>query len=205
MRTPANRTKPGSVKEQKREVHRADAASETAKPGSLRKKIVVAFVAFHLFVIALFSIPLEKGFIETLRVPFKPYVICLGMTESWRMFAPNPKSSEQFFKAVVMTAHGRSEVYSFPRMEDLSYSERYREERYRKFQEEVVCSECSGLWPDIEKRVARLKSTPSDPADRVILVKFESRIDPKTGLTGDDAQAVPSVLSELFLEPEDRR
>jgi hypothetical protein len=123
----------------------------------------------------------------------------------WNTFAPNPKDAEQYLKAMVITTNGETKVYSFPRMEELSYFERYRKERYRKFVESVLCADCSGLWPDIEREIARRVANPHDPPDRIILIKFESPISPKTGAIGDEARAKPTVLSEQTIEPEDLR
>ena len=119
--------------------------------------------------------------------------------------APDPKSTDQFLKAIVFRASGQTEIYSFPRMEELTLWERYRKERYRKFTESLICDECSGLWPDIEKAVARREFKPTDPPVKVVLIKFESPIDPKAASVGDDAAAKPTVLSELFIQPEDLR
>lgn len=128
---------------------------------------------------------------------------CVGLNEQWDTFAPNPKSAELYLKAVVVTLKENTRIYSFPRMEELSFSERYRKERYRKFTESVLCNDCSGLWPDIEREVARRSIDLTDPPDRVILLKFESPVDPKTGAVGNDAQAKPTVLSERSIESGD--
>jgi hypothetical protein len=61
------------------------------------------------------------------------------------------------------------------------------------------------LWPDIEREIARRAANPNDSPDRVILIKFESPIDPKTGAIGDEAHAKPTVLAEQTIEPEDLR
>jgi hypothetical protein len=44
-----------------------------------------------------------------------------------------------------------------------------------------------------------------DPAEKVVLIEFESPIDPETGLTGSESASKPTVLNELFLESEDLR
>jgi hypothetical protein len=171
--------------------------------GSFAKSATSLFVAFHLFVITLFALPVEGHWIKGIRVDMSPYMIALGMNETWQTFAPRPKSAEEFMKAVVVTLRGKTEVYTFPRMEDLSYADRYRKERFRKFEESLLCKDCSGLWPDVERYVARKYETPMDPSDRVVLIKFESAIDPKRGLVGDDEHAVPTILGELSVQPED--
>ena len=42
-------------------------------------------------------------------------------------------------------------------------------------------------------------------AAKVVLIEFESPIDPETGLTGSESASKPTVLNELFLESEDLR
>ena len=173
------------------------------KPRPWKRWFAVTFVSFHIVAIFLFAIPINIWPAGAVRDLIVPYMRCIGMTETWDMFAPNPKSEEQFLKAIVTTTGGRTEVYSFPRMEELSLRERYSKERYRKFSESVLCNDCAALWPDIEKGIARREVLPHDTPDKVILVKFASPIDPKTGLLGTEASAKPTVLTELFVRPED--
>jgi hypothetical protein len=196
------------VKRSNRPANRGKSAArvrETAKKTSFRQRLIVAFVIFHIVAISIFAIPIDFLPLRALRNLLAPYMVCIGMTESWDTFAPNPKATEQFLKAIVFRASGQTETYSFPRMEELSLWERYRKERYRKFVESLLCSECSGLWPDVEKAVARRENNPADPPIKVVLIKFESPIEPGAGSVGDDAAAKPTVLSEQFIEPEDLR
>jgi hypothetical protein len=172
---------------------------------SWKRWFAVAFVSFHVVAIFLFALPINIWPARIFRELTVPYMRCIGMTETWDMFAPNPKSEEQFLKAIVVTKSGQTEIYSFPRMEDLPLGERYGKERYRKFSESVLCNDCAALWPDIEKGIARREAIPNDPPDKVILVKFASPIDPKTGSLGSEAAAKPTVLTELFVRPEDLR
>ena len=191
------------------------AATKRRAPGqgvaksAVRKRIVVAFVAFHLAALVLFAIPVEVQPVPALRDLVAPYMRCIGMTDTWNMFAPNPKSGEQFLRAIVITRSGQYKLYSFPRMEELPLATRYRQERYRKFAESVICRECSPLWPDIGRAVARREMDPADPPDRVLLVKFESPIDAPggagKGALGEDAAAQPTVLAQYSVQPEDLR
>lgn len=188
---------------QTRSQKKRDAHSGASIARGSRGRIVVGFVAFHLLVISLFGLPINIFPFPLLRNLVAPYMRCVGLNEQWDTFAPNPKSAELYLKAVVVTLKENTRIYSFPRMEELSFSERYRKERYRKFTESVLCNDCSGLWPDIEREVARRSIDLTDPPDRVILLKFESPVDPKTGAVGNDAQAKPTVLSERSIESGD--
>jgi hypothetical protein len=179
---------------------------EEPRPTSrLRRWLVTGFIAFHVVAIPAFAVPLDVWPEKEFRELVTPYMLCIGMNETWDTFAPRPKSSEQYLKAVVETESGDTRVYSFPRMESLSWSGRYQRERYRKFVESSLCKECSGLWPDIEKKVASQVGTTNDLVRKVILIEFESTIDPATGSTGAEGEARPTVLTELFLQPEESR
>jgi hypothetical protein len=151
----------------------------------------------------LFSLPGSSFPFPALREFLAPGMRCFGLPEMWDLFAPNPRATELYLQAVVTTQKGKTSVYALPRMEDLSYFDRYRKERYRRFAESVVCDICAGLWPDIDREIARRSMNPADPPDRVTLMKFESPIDPKTGVNGDDTHAKSTVLSELTIAPED--
>ncbi|MBB5060168.1 hypothetical protein HDF16_004904 [Granulicella aggregans] len=176
---------------------------ERSGNSSLRTKIIAAFITFHITVLLLFAIPIDIAPLRAARSLVAPYMRCIGMTETWDMFAPDPKSAEQFFQAIVVTKSGQYKLYSFPRMEQLPLTERYRKERYRKFGESLLCSDCSGLWPDVERAVARLYADPVDPPERVILIKYESPIDPKKGAVGDDLAAKSTILGGVRVQPED--
>ncbi|ADW68815.1 hypothetical protein [Granulicella tundricola] len=177
--------------------------SERIRQNPIRQKLIVAFVAFHAFALFLFAIPFDIAPARAARELIAPYMRCVGLTDTWDMFAPNPKSMEQYLRAVVVTRSGQYKLYSFPRMEEFSLSQRYSKERYRKFSESVLCADCSGLWPDIAKAVARRYLNPADPPQSVLLVKYESPIDPQTGTTGADAAAKSVVLAQLPIKPED--
>jgi hypothetical protein len=170
---------------------------------SFKQLLVMGFVLFHLVIILDCAIPLDFWPARQSRELVAPYMLSIGMTETWDTFAPRPKASEQYLKAIVITTNGNTKIYSFPRMEGMSWIMRYQKERYRKFAESILCPDCSVLWPDIERRVGRQESSATDPPDRVILVSFESPINPSIGLTGNDENAKPVVLSELSLGLED--
>ena len=46
-------------------------------------------------------------------------------------------------------------------MEELSFRERYRKERYRKFEEVLQDQQNEALWPDVATHIARLLKSPA--------------------------------------------
>jgi len=66
-------------------------------------------------------------------------------------------------------------------MEQLSFSERYVKERYRKFVENLEQDRNVALWPDAARRIARLNHKDiSNPPEFVILIRHWSDIVPRS-------------------------
>jgi len=130
-----------------------------------------------------------------------PYMLWTGLFQSWNTFAPDPKEENSYIKAVVMTQNHHMHVWAFPLMEQLSFGERYRKERYRKFTEVLPEQANAALWPDVAKHLAWQFNSPTDPPDKVMLIQFQTAIKP--GATEADApSAKPHIFYENDLQPE---
>jgi len=86
-------------------------------------------------------------------------------------------------------------VWAFPRMEELSFGERYRKERYRKFLDVLPQPQNAPLWPDVAKHVARQFNSQTDPPDKVLLIEFQSDIHP-----GADGTQEPTPRPNVFYD-----
>lgn len=64
-------------------------------------------------------------------------------------------------------------------MEQLSLTERYYKERYRKFAENLGEERNAALWPDAARFIARLNNTRSSPVSRIFLVSYWWNIVPR--------------------------
>jgi hypothetical protein len=95
------------------------------------------------------------------------------------MFSPQPKFVNTYLEAIVLYNDGNTRIFRFPRMEQLSLTQRYSKERYRKFSETLIQDANSPLWPDVAKRIARLNNTGPAPLKMVMLVKYWSPINPR--------------------------
>ena len=135
----------------------------------------------------------------------RPYFLWAGLFQTWDMFAPRPWGSNSYVEAVVIYKDGSRQTWSLPRMEQLSLTERYFKERYRKFSEVLQIEENDALWPDAARRIARLNSTPSKPAKTIILIRRWSPI-----ILRPDGSYQPEpwdqhVLLGYGVKPEDLR
>jgi hypothetical protein len=160
------------------------------------------FILFHLIAITCWALPVNFSAVRDLREIIRPYMLWTGLYQSWDMFAPNPKSIDAYIKAVVFTQDRHMKVWTFPRMEELSFRERYPKERYRKFAEMLPDQKNEALWPGVAAHVARLFNNPIDPPDKVVLIEF--RADIKPGADESSAPVpVPNVFYEGYVEPGD--
>lgn len=107
-----------------------------------------------------------------------------------------------YIEAVALTQNRHMRVFDFPRMEQLSFAKRYREERYRKFAEVLCDPAYSALWPDVAKHVARLLNNAADPPRMVILMKFQAPIKYGVKPTHEPVPK-PEFFYEYYVSGED--
>jgi hypothetical protein len=177
-----------------------DGASD---PGNKGRGAVSVFILFHLIAITFWALPVTWPPLVGVREIVSPYMLWTGLFQSWDMFAPNPVPVNTYFKAVVITKN-HVRVWDFPRMEELSFGERYRKERYRKFLENMSLDQNSDALPDVARHIAGFYDDPSDPAQKVMLVRYQSDITPGSD---DEHQPRPkaSDFYDEYIEPKDLR
>jgi hypothetical protein len=181
---------------------------ENKQSTELLQGAISVFILFHLIAILCWTVPTNVFLVMDARELVSPYMQWTGLVQSWDTFAPNPKSVNEYIKAVVITQDRHMRVWTFPRMEQLSLNERYRKERYRKFAENLVVANNAVLLPDVARRLARMYKSPGDPPDEVLLVQFSTPITPPvtqsvTHSTGKDSAPRPVVFYEDYVEPTD--
>src|ERR1700689_2462600 len=97
-----------------------------------------AFLIFHILAICCWCMPFGSPFIAACRETLRPYFVWSGLFQSWDMFSPLPKSANAYMEALVLYKDGSTTIWSFPRMEQLTLTEKYSKERYRKFVETIL-------------------------------------------------------------------
>ncbi len=166
---------------------------ETTESREFLRGILSAFLLFHIVAIVCWAFPFQVAPIADIKNFERPYMAWSGLFQSWDFFAPNPKRTNSFVEADVLTQSHRQIVWAFPRMEQLGYFDRYREERYRKFIEILPLQINAPLWPNVAAHIARLVGNPSDPPEAVVLIEFAGAISP-----GDVAPPKPKIFYEYF-------
>ena len=181
-------------------------ATRPQKTGALQSvkyAAINAFLIFHLVAITAWCIPVNSPLNIVFREHLRPYFLWSGLFQSWDMFSPNPKSSNAYLEAVVIYKDGSTELWPFPRMELLSYRERYFKERYRKYEENLNSTLYPALWPDAARFIARQQRTHASPPRKVILVARWSHIIPPDEGANERGPWDADVFYSYDVQPED--
>jgi hypothetical protein len=190
--------KPGPAKGQKRRPHSGPASDNETE--TLRRGAISVFILFHLIAITCMALPANFAALNTVRELVQPYMLWIGLFQTWDMFGPDPRATNSYVKAVVITQDHHMHVWAFPRMEELSFADRYRKERYRKFLDVLPQPQNAPLWPDVAKHVAMQFSY--DPPDKVLLIEFQSDIQPGAAR---EPTPRPNVFYDDYVQPGDLR
>jgi hypothetical protein len=183
-------------KQQARERKPQPALEDNLEMDALRRGAISAFLFFNLLAIACVSIPFPA--LSGAKDLFMPYMRWSGLFQSWDMFAPDPQSLISHLKAVVITRDRHIKVWVFPRQEDMSYWQRFRHERDRKFAEILPQPQFGPLWPDVASHVAGFFNDAADPPEKVFLIQFGSPIQPGVS---QEATPKPNVFYDDYLQP----
>jgi len=171
----------------------------------LRAWLVNAFIVGYVSSIAAWSIPapLQPAPVRALNRLTAPYMLRLGFWQGWDLFAPDPLAINIDVEAEVTFRDGRRVIWAFPRMEELSYFDRYRKERYRKWRERVRLDRYRVVWPDTARYVGRLYDRPGDPVAEVALIRRWVEIPTPAGpwLPGRVSAVVPTFSYQFFAAP----
>lgn len=184
----------------------SDKRTEPPRTGGLYRTQRIAintFLVFHILAITFWCLPIDNALLSLCKQQVRPYLLWSGLFQSWDMFSPNPKSANTYVEATVIYQDKSRATWTFPRMEQLSLTDRCFKERYRKYAENLPVETNDALLPDAARHIARLNSTPSHPAKTIILIYRWSFIVPRP-----DGSYVPEpwdqhILYGYGVRPED--
>ena len=149
---------------------------------------LTAFIAFNLFAIVTWCMPLDTPLTQRFRSFVRPYLVYTGLFQKWDMFAPDPSKLNNFIGAMITYNNGDSKLWTFPRMENLGYVDKYFEERFRKYANDCLrLDDYSALWPDAARYIARVNNRTGNPPVGVQLIRYWSIV-PPPGANGEETQ-----------------
>lgn len=188
-----------------REASVADAAEgKNREGGTFFQGAVSVFILFHLIAITCWSVPTHSSLVMGVKDLVGPYMQWTALSQSWDMFAPDPRPVNTYIRAVIITQNRHIHVWTFPRMEQLSFGERYRKERYRKFAENLVAAKNAAILPDVARHLASMYKDPADPPAKVLLVQFQAPITPGANEAYNPVPK-PTVFYDGYIAPADLR
>jgi hypothetical protein len=161
------------------------------------------FIGFHLVAIACWCAPLDNPLIPLCRNLVQPYFLWSGLFQSWDMFAPVPKGVNTHIEATMLYKDGSRTTWTYPRMEQMSLTEKLFKERYRKFADNFQRDELDELRLDAARHIARLNSSAQNPVKTVILIQSFSLIVPRPDGTCVPAPWDSNILLGYGVRPED--
>ena len=196
-------TSPAAENGAPRQAASTDAGERAPLRERAKRAAISVFLAFHLFSIACWCLPIDSPLIPLYRNLIRPYFLWAGLFQSWDMFAPIPKAANTYIEATLVYRDGSRKIWTFPRLEEMSLTEKLFQERYRKFAENLQQDELDGLLPDAARYIARGNGSAGNPVQAVILTQKFSFIVPRADGTYVPEPWQAHILLAYGVRPED--
>jgi hypothetical protein len=101
---------------------------------------ISAFIIFHVTATVIWVIPTSP--LKLLLFPaFIPYMIPLGLWQSWWMFAPDPLRETLVLESEIIDAQGMRHIFEFPKVADLPWWRKLPRFRHSKFTSNLTIDE----------------------------------------------------------------
>jgi len=180
----------------------ASAAADGSAGFSWSRFWLNAFILWNLFALGIWLLP-NSELRQTVSEVVRPYLMLTGLAQGWTMFSPNPSDVDLYIEARITYADGQVRGWSYPRMIDMGYVERYRRERFRKMIEIANQDTSRMVWPSLARYAARRNNT--DPRNRPVAVDLvrHFRIVPPPGFPWGPFRTF--VCFKTKISPEDLR
>jgi hypothetical protein len=180
-----------------------DKSSPTNRLARWRDRTINLFLVFHLFAIPIWCLPSNSLPMLVCRELVRPYFLWSGLFQTWDMFSPSPKRTNGYLEAMVVYTDGTSDYWQFPRMDRLSFSERYSKERYRKFEENLSEDKFPDIWPDVARYIARRPPDRSKRPEMIMLIANWSDLVRNADGSFTDSPWQSRVFYRYRVEPQD--
>jgi hypothetical protein len=99
------------------------------------------------------------------------------LAQDWNMFAPNVPKGNLHPTAIITFEDGTKAIWELPRMNKLSLSSRFRDEKWRKWSMEALPSN-KEFWPDVARYIGRRFYTNENKPVSVSLNTWSADIPP---------------------------
>jgi hypothetical protein len=135
---------------------------------AVRRGFLCVWLPFHCVAVVGWMLPVRSAVGQSIRAVAAPYLYLTGTAQWWDLFAPNPTSLDVEVLARMTYADGTTKDWWFPRVHTLGVVAGYREDRWRKFIENVHAR--PQFWPGLARYAVAVNRGPGPV--RVELVRY---------------------------------
>jgi hypothetical protein len=142
---------------------------QEAVESTLAGKLAISgFIVFLLIALLVSNLP-ESELKDTGRPLVRPLLEATALSQTWNLFAPNPRQSTLRLEARMTYADGTTSTWR-PPDGDPVVSE-YRSYRWRKWATNVMSDRRQGQWPQVARWVAEHHRRDGQLPTQVVLVR----------------------------------
>lgn len=144
-----------------------------------KRWLISVFLLFHLFVIFVWAFPIDTRPLLKIQRAIASYMAWSGLTQGWRLFAPDPQSMNSYVTAQITYRDSQKKTWQFPMPQDYGYYRRYFKARQLEWGAiSLRLDNNAVLWPDAARYVARLNNNLDNPPVTIALIRHWSYIPP---------------------------
>jgi hypothetical protein len=148
----------------------------------LGRGVISLFLTITVLSIVIWNMP-DSYLRATVQPIVTPYVALVGLDQSWRIFAPDPRQTSLFIHARIEYDDGSESRWDMPAGDVIGP---YRSYRWRKWADQVRQDARSAMWEPTARYLASLHTADGRTPTRVTLVRTWADV-PALG-SGDAAE-----------------
>jgi hypothetical protein len=175
---------------------------------TLFKEIALSCViAFYLYQ-AIASISPDSSLKEAITDPVKNYWNFVGLTQNWALFSPIIRNINYHAATTITFENGEILLWQLPRMDRLDLYQRFRLEKFRKWDvDSLPWPDYKSFWPDFARCAGRLYYSPTNKPKQCSLFYEYTEIPPASDHLTDRYELPvhnkPVTVFTYFFKPED--
>lgn len=148
------------------ESHRPSPQQRFEESG-LGRRVLSLFLTITLISILIWNLP-SSALKSTLQPIVTPYLVTAGLTQSWQLFAPDPRQTSLEIYARIEYDDGTEARWELPGGDVIGS---YRSYRWRKWARELRLDRNSEMWEPAARYLAGLHATGGKTPTSVTLVR----------------------------------
>jgi len=169
----------------------------------LRKVFINALLSAVIICIVLTGIPFPFPGKAFFLGHVKPIMVPAGLWQNWKLFAPLPPNRDVHIGIRVENSDRNVDFFWLPQIETMSSTERYKEERFRKYQQDYLRFERLHLI-DAARFLLRMNPQPNRTPVIAQVIELDL-LTPSPGSIQTLKREERRILLEYRVHPDDLR